>query len=104
VLEAACGATLSWTASEAVMQQVKALARFQTMGVEFHQWPDDLLLELRNAWHEVIAEEAAGNPLLESAWSAYLDFHDGYGGWQSRAYVDWAGSTWHSGEPETVKD
>jgi TRAP-type mannitol/chloroaromatic compound transport system substrate-binding protein len=104
VIEAACGVTLSWTASEAVLQQVGALARFRTMGVEFHQWPDDVLVELREAWHGVIAEETAGDPLLESAWSAYLDFQHDHGGWQSRAYVGWTGSTWHAGEPETVKD
>jgi TRAP-type mannitol/chloroaromatic compound transport system substrate-binding protein len=67
VLEAACGVTLSWTASEAVVEQVKALARFREMGIEFHQWPDDVLRQLRTAWDEVIAEDAAADPLLASA-------------------------------------
>lgn len=104
VLEAACGATLSWTASEAVEQQVAALARFREMGIEFHQWPDDVLLELRKAWDEVIAEETAGDPLLASAWSEYLIFRDDYRGWQSRAYVDWSVSTRHAGEPKPLKN
>jgi TRAP-type mannitol/chloroaromatic compound transport system substrate-binding protein len=104
VLEAACDATLSWTASEAIAQQVKALARFREMGIAFHQWPDDVLLELRNAWDEVIAEEVDRDPLLASAWSAYLSFREEYGGWQSRAQVDWVGSAGHTGEPETLED
>ncbi|MFC6489340.1 TRAP transporter substrate-binding protein [Nitratireductor sp. GCM10026969] len=104
VLEAACGDTLSWTASEAVMQQVEALARFRAMGVKFHHWPDDVLLELRKAWDEVMAEEAAGDPLLAEAWSEYRRFRDGYAGWQSRAYADWAGSARHAGESEPIED
>lgn len=104
VLEAACGDTLSWTASEAVMQQVDALARFRAMGVNFHQWPDDILLELSHAWDEVMAEEVAGDPLLAKAWNEYLTFRDDYSGWQSRAYTDWVGSARHAGESEPVED
>jgi TRAP-type mannitol/chloroaromatic compound transport system substrate-binding protein len=88
VLEAACGVTLSWTASDAVMLQIEALARFRDMGVQFHRWPDEVLFELRNAWNEVIAEEAARDPLLAKAWSDYNRFRDAYGEWQSRAYSD----------------
>lgn len=104
VLETACGATLSWTASEAVVQQVEALGRFRNMGIEFRQWPNDVLLELRRAWDDVIAEEVAGDPLLESAWNSYLGFRDDYGGWQARAYVDWVGLPSHAGKSETLKD
>jgi TRAP-type mannitol/chloroaromatic compound transport system substrate-binding protein len=104
VLEVACGDTLSWTASEAAIQQVEALARFRAMGVKFHRWPDDVLLELRNAWDDVIAEEAAGDPLLAKAWSGYLRFRDGYAGWQSRAYVGWAGSAGQAGESQPVEE
>ena len=88
VLEAACGDTLSWTAAEAAARQVEALARFREMGVEFHQWPDGVLLALREAWEDVIAEEAAGDPLLAKAWNDYLAFREGYADWQSRAYDD----------------
>lgn len=88
VLETACGDTLSWTAAEAAVKQVEALAGFRAMGVELHAWPDEVLLELRQAWDEVIAEEAAGDPLLAKAWESYLRFRDGYGDWQARAYAD----------------
>jgi TRAP-type mannitol/chloroaromatic compound transport system substrate-binding protein len=104
VLEAACGATLSWTASEAIAQQVEALARFRAMGIAFHEWPSDALRELRKAWDDVIAEEAAGYPLLANAWSGYLSFRDDYGGWLSRADLDWTGSARHAGEPESLED
>lgn len=88
VLETACGHTLSWTAAEAAVQQVEALAGFRAMGVELHMWPDEVLLELRGAWEEVIAEETARDPLLADAWNNYLRFRDGYGDWQVRAYAE----------------
>jgi len=103
VLEAACGDTLSWTVSDAVMQQVEALDRFQAMGVQFHRWPDDVLLALRKAWNDVIAEEVADDPVLAKAWNGYLRFANDYTGWQSRTDVEWAGSAGQAGEPQPVE-
>lgn len=87
VLRAACGDTLSWTAAEAAVQQVEALAGFRAKGVELHAWPDEIVIALRRAWDEVIAEETARDPLLAKAWEGYLRFRDGYGDWQARAYT-----------------
>jgi TRAP-type mannitol/chloroaromatic compound transport system substrate-binding protein len=87
VLETACGDTLSWTAAKAAVQQVEAIAIFRSMGVELHAWPDEVLLDLREAWNEIIAEEIARDPLLAEAWTSYLRFRDGYGDWQARAYA-----------------
>ena len=88
VIEAACGDTLSWTAAAAVEQQVAALAAFRAEGVEVRAWPDDILAALRQAWDEVIAEEAAGDPLLAEAWEGYLQFREGYADWQASAYAE----------------
>lgn len=88
VIEAACGDTLAWAASEAVAQQVDTLARFRDAGIEFHAWPADTLDALRQAWAEVIAEETARDPLLAAAWQSYLRFREDYADWQARAYAD----------------
>lgn len=88
VIEAACGDTLSWTAGEAVAQQIRALKAFRAEGVEVRDWPDEILAALEQAWEEVIAEEAAGDPLLAAAWDSYLRFRGGYADWQARAYAD----------------
>ncbi len=88
MIEAACGETLSWTAAYAADQQVSALAGFRAEGVEFHAWPDEILVALERAWREVIAEETANDPLLAQAWNDYLSFSGGYADWQARAYVD----------------
>lgn len=87
VLEAACGESLNRTAAEAWTQQAKALARFRAEGVELHAWPDAILVALRRAWEEVIAEEVAREPLLADAWEGYLRFRDDYGDWQASAYA-----------------
>ncbi|MGM0561762.1 MAG: TRAP transporter substrate-binding protein [Pseudomonadota bacterium] len=88
VLESACGDTLSWSAAEAAMRQVEALAVFRAEGVELHAWPDEVLHKLQEAWDEVIAEEVARDPLLTEAWNDYLRFREGYRDWQVRAYVE----------------
>lgn len=87
-LGAACADTLAWTASEAVAQQIEALARFRDAGVELHTWQDPTLDALRRAWDEVIAEETARDVLLAEAWQGYLAFRDGYDDWQARAYAE----------------
>ena len=104
VIEKACGDTLSWTAAKATALQVKALEMIQAKGVELRTWPDEILVKLRKAWKEVIAEDASGDPLLAKTWKDYLRFRDGYGGWQSRAYLDWTGSAGHTGQPEPVQE
>jgi TRAP-type mannitol/chloroaromatic compound transport system substrate-binding protein len=69
-----------------------------------HRWPDDVLLALREAWYDVIAEEAAGDPLLAKAWSGYLRFGDAYARWRSLTDVDRAGSAPQAGEPQPVQE
>ena len=88
VIEAACNDTLAWTASEAVAQQIDALAEFREAGIELHTWPGATLDALRRAWDEVIDEETARDPLLAEAWQGYLEFRDGYDDWQARAYAE----------------
>lgn len=99
MLEAACGAVMSTTTSGAAMRQIEALAGFRAAGVAFHQWPTNLLSALRQAWGDVIAEEAARDPLLASAWRGWLDFRDDYAGWRSRTRIDGTGSAGQAGEP-----
>jgi len=88
VLQAACEKSLSRTAGEADIRQVEALAEFRARGVELHRWPDEILVALRQAWEEVIAEEIAQDPLLAEAWKGYLRFRAGHGDWQARAYTE----------------
>lgn len=88
VLEAACAQSLAQTAPDAAMQQVSALDRIRAAGVELRVWPDEILVTLRQTWEEIIADEAARDPLLAKAWQSYLRFRDDYGDWQARAYTE----------------
>lgn len=101
-IEAACGDTLAWSAAQAVVQQVEALALFRTMGVEIHQWPDDVLLALRKAWKEVIAEEIADDPALAKAWNDYLHFAKDFAEWRSTTDVGWVDSARKAGESQPI--
>jgi TRAP-type mannitol/chloroaromatic compound transport system substrate-binding protein len=85
-IENACDETLSWTLATTTRQQEEAIDQFRAKGVELHNWPDEILVALRQAWEEVIAEETARDPLLAKAWEGYLRFQDGYGTVQLQSY------------------
>jgi TRAP-type mannitol/chloroaromatic compound transport system substrate-binding protein len=87
-LQTACGESLSWTAANAAMQQVEAIAAFRADGVTIHAWSDEILAALRQAWDEVIAEDVARDPLLAEAWAGYRRFREGYVDWEARAYAN----------------
>ncbi len=87
-LETACGESLSWTAANAAVQQVEAIAAFRAEGVTIHAWSEEILTALRHAWDEVIAEDVARDPLLAESWAGYLRFRVGFEDWEARAYAD----------------
>ena len=88
VIESACDETLSWTLASVAKQQEEAIARFRAGGVELHDWPEEILVALRKAWREVIAEETTRNPLLSQAWESYLRFEESYGAAQPPGYAE----------------
>jgi len=88
VLDAACEESLSRTAVESGIQNVAALAEFRAQGIELHRWPDEILVGLRQAWEEVIAEDVAHDPWLADVWQSVLRFRTGHGDWQHRAYAE----------------
>jgi len=87
-IEAACEATLSWSLEMARERQVIALGRFRAEGIEIHDWPEEILAALRQAWTEVIAEETARDPLLATAWESYLAHAEGQGSATAQGYID----------------
>lgn len=87
-IEAACEATLSWSLAMARERQVIALGRFRAKGIEIHDWPEEILAALRQAWAEVIAEETARDPLLAAAWKSYLAHVESRGSTTAQGYID----------------
>jgi TRAP-type mannitol/chloroaromatic compound transport system substrate-binding protein len=82
IIEAACEETLSWTTATATAWQIEAIADFHAKGVEVHSWPEEVLVELKRAWDEVISEETAREPLLADAWESYFRFQKRHGDWR----------------------
>lgn len=87
-IEFACEATLAWSLETAQARQVAALERFRAEGVEIHDWPEEILARLRQAWMEVIAEETARDPLLAAAWESYLNHVESRGAASAQGYID----------------
>ena len=87
-IEAACEATLSWSFETARARQVIALERFRAEGVEIHEWPEEILTALRQAWNDVIAEETTRDPLLATAWESYLKHIESQGAATAQGYID----------------
>lgn len=88
VLDAACGDNASWTAAKFTTDQIATLDAFRAAGVEIHRWPEEILSALEEAWEAVVAEEVAGDPLLEAAWDDYQRFRDAYRGYRDLVYPD----------------
>lgn len=87
-IEAACEATLSWSLEMSRERQVIALDRFRAEGIEIHDWPEEILAALRQAWTGVIAEETARDPLLAAAWESYLAHVESRGSTTAQGYID----------------
>lgn len=87
-IEAACVTTLTWSLETAQPQQVAALERFRNEGVMIHDWPEEILARLREAWAEVIAEETVRDPLLAAAWESYLSHVESRGAASAQGYID----------------
>ena len=87
-IEAACATTLSWSLEMARERQVVALDRFRAEGIEIHDWPEEILAALRQAWTEVIVEETAHDPLLAAAWESYLKHVESRGSTSAQGYID----------------
>jgi len=87
-IEVACEATLSWSLEMARERQVIALDRFRAEGIEIHDWPEEILAALRQAWTEVIVEETAHDPLLAAAWESYLKHVESRGSTSAQGYID----------------
>ena len=82
IIKAAAGAAEAENIAQFEYFNAQAFQALQAGGVEFKTFPEDVLLALKAATEEVLAEQAAANPdfarCLES-YNAYLDLARPYG-------------------------
>ena len=87
LIEIACGESITWSFIWDEAEQIEAMQALQKKGVVIHRWPDHFLREFEQAWHEVIAEETAKNPLMKRVYESYAAFRKNYAIWGKHGYL-----------------
>ncbi|MEX2517847.1 MAG: TRAP transporter substrate-binding protein [Paracoccaceae bacterium] len=79
----ACQANIAWNMHDQINAQAGAIAEIRAAGVEVKRFPDDVLLALREASKEVLAEQAAADPIFAEALESLYAYMDGVGEWST---------------------
>lgn len=74
IVMGACEASLRWGSDVAAQRQEVTIRDFRAKGVQIHEFPDQILKALKQSWTDVIENETAADPDLNSAWQSYLSF------------------------------
>ncbi len=86
-LEVVCTAATLRTLSRGEAAQGKALAAFKESGVSLRSLPEPVLREIQKATDEVLAEEAAKDPLFKKIFDSQKAFSAAYKPWKSLGYL-----------------
>lgn len=76
-----CQANISWNLHNQTNAQAAAIAEIRDAGVEVKRLPDEVLLALRDASEEVLAEQAAADPIFAEALASMQAYIDSVGEW-----------------------
>ena len=87
-VEATCSESVVKGLAMAESRQPDALKQLQEKGVTLHRWPDETLEVLRNAWHEVVEEEASKDEDFAKVWNSLSTFRENYKIWKDLGFVD----------------
>ena len=87
-IEATCSESVVKGLAMAESRQPDALKKLQEKGVTLHRWPDETLEVLRNAWDEVVKEEAAKDDDFAKVWASLSTFRESYKIWKDLGFVD----------------
>ncbi|MCQ9617918.1 TRAP transporter substrate-binding protein [Paenalcaligenes niemegkensis] len=79
---AACRSTVFWSLSNGVQDQIDALQRLEEQGVQIKRLPEDVLVGLRKAADEVVAEESAKDAIFKEAHESMQVHMDRSDRWQ----------------------
>jgi TRAP-type mannitol/chloroaromatic compound transport system substrate-binding protein len=86
-LEVVCTAATLRTLSRGEAAQGKALANFKEHGVNLRSLPEPVLRDIQKASDEVLAEEAAKDPLFRKIFDSQKAFSTAYKPWKSLGYL-----------------
>ena len=68
--------------------QFPALQTLQEKGVILHRWSPEIIAVLKQAWEEVVQEEAAKNEDFARVWDSLRKFREEYKLWGDYGYLD----------------
>lgn len=83
----ACMANIGVELAEGEALQPAAMLANIADGVTNVSWSDEVLDTLREKWEEVLAEELAANPDVQTLWDSYTKFNESYKIWVEMGYL-----------------
>lgn len=83
MMQDACKANITEQLGDQLNEQAKAIQTIRDAGVEIKRFPDEVLVALREASHEVIEEEAAKDPIFKEAYESLTQYIGNVGEWDS---------------------
>ncbi len=86
-IETVCDAAVTQGLAEGEAIQFEAIEKLEAEGVTIHQWSQEILDQLRAAWDEVVAEEAAADADFARVWESLSQFRERYARWKELGYL-----------------
>ncbi|MEC7762106.1 MAG: TRAP transporter substrate-binding protein [Pseudomonadota bacterium] len=83
----ACELNIISMLAEGEFEQAKAMQELQEAGVEFLDYPQEVLDALRESWEIVAQEQAERSPKFAEVWESYSAFREEYSAWGERGYL-----------------
>lgn len=88
MFDTVCGDNVRHGIAEGEAIQIEALENIEDAGVTIHEWPDDILARLEEAWLEVVEEEKAADEDFARVWASLSSFRQNYARWRELGYLD----------------
>ena len=88
IIELACGDVMRGMIAKGDAAQGEAIRAMQAQGVEVRRWPARVLVQLEDAWKQVIEDESAMNPNFKRVYDSYADFREDFTIWRNLSFLD----------------
>ena len=86
-INSTCGDNIRNGIAEGEAIQVEALKTLESKGVKIHQWSQEILDTLEQAWLEVVEEESARDEDFKRSWESLSTFRKNIETWKTLGYL-----------------
>ena len=88
MLELACGEQVHYNYAETEANNPNAMNKMvEENGVQVRRWSDEDLAAFEAAWHEVLEEQSASDPVFKEVADSYLAFRETYKTWGDAQFL-----------------